>query len=223
MLGSIFSEAVSTITTANCLVCMGSAIVLGILISFTHRVTTKTTVNFLLTLALLPLLVFAVILLVNGNLGTSLAVAGAFSLIRFRSMAGTSKELISVFWAMAVGLALGMGYVIFSVVITLIVAVIMIISSKVINKKDLEERKLKIIIPENLDYEEIFNDIFEKHLNKYELEKVKTTNMGSMYELQYMVSLKNGINQKEFLDEIRIRNGNMLVMLERPELIEEVL
>ena len=91
MLGSIFSEAVSTITTANCLVCMGSAIVLGILISFTHRVTTKTTVNFLLTLALLPLLVFAVILLVNGNLGTSLAVAGAFSLIRFRSMAGTSK------------------------------------------------------------------------------------------------------------------------------------
>ncbi len=223
MLGSIFSEAVSTITTANCLVCMGSAIVLGILISFTHRVTTKTTVNFLLTLALLPLLVFAVILLVNGNLGTSLAVAGAFSLIRFRSMAGTSKELISVFWAMAVGLALGMGYVIFSVVITLIVAIIMIISSKVINKKDLEERKLKIIIPENLDYEEIFNDIFEKHLNKYELEKVKTTNMGSMYELQYMVSLKNGINQKEFLDEIRIRNGNMLVMLERPELIEEVL
>jgi uncharacterized membrane protein YhiD involved in acid resistance len=223
MLGSIFSEAVSTITTANCLVCMGSAIVLGILISFTHRVTTKTTVNFLLTLALLPLLVFAVILLVNGNLGTSLAVAGAFSLIRFRSMAGTSKELISVFWAMAVGLALGMGYVIFSVVITLIVAVIMIISNKVINKKDLEERKLKIIIPENLDYEEIFNDIFEKHLNKYELEKVKTTNMGSMYELQYMVSLKNGINQKEFLDEIRIRNGNMLVMLERPELIEEVL
>ena len=223
MLGSIFSEAVSTITTANCWVCMGSAIVLGILISFTHRVTTKTTVNFLLTLALLPLLVFAVILLVNGNLGTSLAVAGAFSLIRFRSMAGTSKELISVFWAMAVGLALGMGYVIFSVVITLIVAIIMIISSKVINKKDLEERKLKIIIPENLDYEEIFNDIFEKHLNKYELEKVKTTNMGSMYELQYMVSLKNGINQKEFLDEIRIRNGNMLVMLERPELIEEVL
>lgn len=223
MLGSIFSEAVSTITTANCLVCMGSAIVLGILISFTHRVTTKTTVNFLLTLALLPLLVFAVILLVNGNLGTSLAVAGAFSLIRFRSMAGTSKELISVFWAMAVGLALGMGYVIFSVVITLIVAVIMIISNKVINKKDLEERKLKIIIPENLDYEEIFNDIFEKHLNKYELEKVKTTNMGSMYELQYIVSLKNGINQKEFLDEIRIRNGNMLVMLERPELIEEVL
>ena len=223
MLGSIFSEAVSTITTANCLVCMGTAIVLGILISVTHKLTTKTTVNFLLTLSLLPLLVFAVILLVNGNLGTSLAVAGAFSLIRFRSMAGTSKELISVFWAMAVGLALGMGYVIFSVVITLIVSAIMFISSKIINRKDLEERKLKIIIPENLDYEEIFNDIFEKYLNKSELEKVKTTNMGSMYELQYMVSLKNGVNQKEFLDEIRVRNGNMLVMIERPELIEEVL
>ena len=223
MLGSIFSEAVSTITTANCLVCIGSAIVLGILISVTHKLTTKTTVNFLLTLSLLPLLVFAVILLVNGNLGTSLAVAGAFSLIRFRSMAGTSKELISVFWAMAVGLALGMGYVIFSVVITLIVSAIMFISSKIMSRKDLEERKLKIIIPENLDYEEIFKDIFEKYLNKSELEKVKTTNMGSMYELQYMVSLKNEINQKEFLDEIRVRNGNMLVMLERPELIEEVL
>ena len=171
MLGSIFSEAVSTITTANCLICIGAAIVLGILISVTHKLTTKTTVNFLLTLSLLPLLVFAVILLVNGNLGTSLAVAGAFSLIRFRSMAGTSKELISVFWAMAVGLALGMGYVIFSVVITLIVSAIMFISSKIINRKDLEERKLKIIIPENLDYEEIFNDIFEKYLNKSELEK----------------------------------------------------
>jgi hypothetical protein len=175
----------------------------------------------MLTLVVLPVLVQVVILLVNGNLGTSLAVAGAFGLIRFRSMPGNSKEILSVFWAMAVGLGLGMGYILYSSIITIIVAILVIALNKIMEKtQDLSERKLKVVIPENLDYEEVFNDLFEKYTKKYELNKVKTTNMGSMYELSYIVSMKPDVKEKEFLDEIRCRNANMLVMLERQTLSE---
>lgn len=221
MLESIFNETIATISLVDCLICIAVAIVLGGVISFTHKITTKTTTNFLLTLAILPVLVQVVILLVNGNLGTSLAVAGAFSLIRFRSMPGNSKEIVSVFWAMAVGLGLGMGYILYTVMITIIVAICMIIFNKVVTKKqDLLERKLKIVIPENLDYEEVFDDIFEKYTNKVELKKVKTTNMGSMYELVYIINMKPEQKEKEFMDEIRCRNGNMVVAMERLELSE---
>ena len=221
MLESILTNTVSTVSLTDCLICIVVAIVLGGVISFTHKLTTKTTSNFLLTLTILPALVQVVILLVNGNLGTSLAVAGAFSLIRFRSMPGNSKETVSVFWAMAVGLGLGMGYIFYSILITIIISVLMIILSKVLTKKeDLLQRKLKIVIPENLDYEEVFEDILEKYTNKYELSKVKTTNMGSMYELTYTVIMKEDIKAKDFMDQIRCRNGNMLVMLQRPELSE---
>ena len=221
MLESIFSTTQSTISIENFLICIGVAIILGAVISFTHKVSTKTTPNFLLTLAILPVIVQVVILLINGNLGTSLAVAGAFSLIRFRSMPGNSQEIVSVFWAMCVGLALGMGYVTIAILITIIVAILKIVYSKIMGRiSDLSERKLKIVIPENLDYNEVFNDVLEKYTNKADLIKVKTTNMGSMYELQYIVSVKNNIKEKDFLDEIRVRNGNMLVMLQRQELSE---
>lgn len=221
MLESILTETTATVSLLDCMICIAVAAILGGVISFTHKITTKTTPNFLLTLAILPVLVQVVILLINGNLGTSLAVAGAFSLIRFRSMPGNSKEIISVFWAMVVGLGLGMGYIAYSVLITIIVAILVIVLNKIVSKgQDLSERKLKIVIPENLDYEEVFNDIFSKYTNKIELKKVKTTNMGSMYELVYIVSMKQEEKEKDFMDEIRCRNGNMLVMLERQELSE---
>ena len=221
MLESILSTTSATISMENCIICIAVSIILGIIISATHKLTTKTTPNFLLTLTLLPLLVQVVILLINGNLGTSLAVAGAFSLIRFRSMQGNSKELISIFWAMAIGLALGMGYIILAVVITIIVAILMVIISKVLtNTQNSSTRKLKIVIPENLDYSEVFDDLMKKYTDKSELKKAKTTNMGSTYELSYMVNLKKNIKEKDFIDEIRVRNGNMLVMLEREELSE---
>ena len=221
MLDSIFGTASAVISTQNVLICMGVALALGLVISFTHRITSRASSNFLISLSILPLLVQVVILLVNGNLGTSLAVAGTFGLIRFRSMQGTSKELISVFWAMATGLALGMGYIVYAVVLTVIVAILMIVVSRVAEKigKGLE-RKLKIEIPENLDYEDVYAELLEKYTEKYNLIKVKTTNMGSMYELSYDIELKEGIKEKEFLDEIRVRNGNMLVMLERPRVGE---
>ncbi|MGN1327940.1 MAG: DUF4956 domain-containing protein [Clostridia bacterium] len=221
MLESILTEQAATVSLLDCMICIGVAIILGGVISFTHKITTKSTPNFLITLAILPVLVQVVILLINGNLGTSLAVAGAFSLIRFRSMPGNSKEIISVFWAMAVGLGLGTGYVLYTTLITIIVAILMIVLSKIASKnQDASERKLKIQIPENLDYEEVFDDIFEKYTNKAELQKVKTTNMGSMYELAYLVSIKPEEKEKNFIDEIRCRNGNMLVMLEKIELSE---
>ncbi len=221
MLESILYENEATVSLGNCLICIVVALLMGSIISYTHKVTTKTTPNFLLTLTILPVLVQVVIFLVNGSLGTALAVAGAFSLVRFRSMPGNSKEIVSVFWAMTAGLGLGMGYVLYTILVTVIVAVIVLIVTKIMNKvQDLSERKLKIIIPENLDYEEVFNDLFTKYTNKIELRKVKTTNMGSMYELLYIISLKKNVKEKEFLDEIRCRNGNMLVMLERQELSE---
>ncbi|MGN1270177.1 MAG: DUF4956 domain-containing protein [Clostridia bacterium] len=222
MLESIFSEATqASISLESCLICIAVSIILGAVISFTHKITTKTTPNFLLTLAVLPILVQVVIFLVNGNLGTAFAVAGAFSLVRFRSMPGNSKEIVSVFWAMAVGLGLGMGYVLYTSLITIIVAILIILVSKIVKKtQNVSEKKLKIVIPENLDYENVFDDILKKYTNKAELLKVKTTNMGSMYELVYIVSMNTNLKEKDFLDEIRCRNGNMLVMLERQEMSE---
>ena len=221
MLESIFSSSVASISMQNWIICIVAAIILGGVISITHKLTSKTTPNFLITLAVLPVLVQVVILLINGNLGTSLAVAGAFSLIRFRSMPGNSKEIISVFWAMTIGLALGMGYVAFAVIVTIVVAVLVIVLNKfVLNSKNSCDRKLKILIPENMDYEQVFNDIFKKYTSKIELRKAKTTNMGSMYELIYDVKIKPNHKEKEFIDEIRCRNGNMLVALERQEISE---
>ena len=224
MLESIFSTTAATISLQSCFIAIGVAIVLGVIISIVHKVTTKTTPNFLLTVAILPALVQVVILLVNGNLGTSLAVAGAFSLIRFRSMPGNSKEIITVFWAMTVGLALGMGYIFFGAIITIIVAALILAINTVLNKTTSRvNRKLKIVIPENLDYNEVFTDILDKYTTKYDLIKVKTTNMGSTFEIVYDVTLKADTNGKNLLDEIRVRNGNMLVMLEREEVSEVVL
>lgn len=224
MLESIFSQEAATISMQSALIAIVVAIGLGVVISLTHKFTTKATPNFLLTLVILPVLIQVIILLINGNLGTSLAVAGAFSLIRFRSMPGNSKEILSVFWAMVVGLALGMGYIAFACIVTAIVAILMIAISKITEGMRAPlTRKLKIEIPENLDYEEVFNDIIKNYTDKSELRKVKTTNMGSMYELHYFITMKKDVKEKEFLDEIRVRNGNMLVLLERLEVNEEVL
>ena len=219
MLESIFSSSTATIDFGSCIVCIAVAIILGVVISIVHKITSKkTSSNFLMALVALPALVQIVILLVNGNLGTSLAVAGAFSLIRFRSMQGNAKEMISVFWAMAVGLALGMGYIVYSVIFTVIIAVLMIVITKIANRKEnVTDRKLKIIVPESLDYENVFDDLFDEFTKSRELEKVKTTNMGSMYELIYNVNMKEEKSPKAFMDEIRTRNGNMLVALERQE------
>ena len=216
MFYSILESNSGTLSISTALICMGAALIFGIIIALVHMYSTKCSKNFAITIAVLPLLVQVVIMMVNGNLGTSIAILGSFSLIRFRSMQGNSRELVSIFFAMAIGLAVGMGHIMYAFVFTLITSLALIILQKSnFGMKKNNEKSLKITIPENLDYTNIFDDIFDKYTNNIELNKVKTTNMGSMFELSYNISLKNNINEKDFIDEIRTRNGNLTVNLGR--------
>lgn len=216
MFNSILESNSGTLSISTALICMGAALIFGIIIALVHMYSTKCSKNFAITIAVLPLLVQVVIMMVNGNLGTSIAILGSFSLIRFRSMQGNSRELVSIFFAMAIGLAVGMGHIMYAFVFTLITSLALIIlQESSFGMKKNNEKSLKVTIPENLDYTNIFDDIFDKYTNNIELNKIKTTNMGSMFELSYNISLKNNINEKDFIDEIRTRNGNLTVNLGR--------
>lgn len=214
MFNSVFDTAASGLNITTILLCSGVAILLGLVIAFTHMKTSKTSRNFLITLTILPLLVQVVMLMVNGSLGTSIAILGAFSLIRFRSVAGNSKEISSVFFAMAIGLALGMGHILFAAVITAITIVVILILSKTnIFNMSAQPQTLEIVIPEDLDYTHVFDEEFKKFTTSHELVRSKTTNMGSLYQLTYDVCLKKSANEKEFLDAIRVKNSNLKVLL----------
>lgn len=215
MLKSLFdSTSTSSIELWAILVCSLVSIILGVIIAYTHKKTSTYSKNFLITLAVLPVLVQTVMIMVNGNLGTSVAILGAFGLVRFRSLPGTSKEILSVFFAMAIGLATGMGHIFFAILMTLIVALSILLLSKIkLFEPSREEMMLTVVVPENLDYTDMFDEIFDKSTKKVKLEKVKTTNMGSLFELSYRVTLLKDINEKEFIDEIREKNGNLKVML----------
>ncbi|MCR4728325.1 MAG: DUF4956 domain-containing protein [Lachnospiraceae bacterium] len=216
MLDSILTTADSsaiTLTTQGMLACSLASVLLGLAIAVCYMICSeKYTKNFVITLAILPILVQAVIMLVNGNLGVGVAILGAFSLVRFRSIAGTSREIGAVFFSMAIGLATGMGYIGYGVIITAIVALLMILLSKTpFGEKKEIGKQLKVTIPENLNYMGMFDDIFEKYVNDVKLEKVKTTNLGSMFELTYLIGLKDEALEKEMIDEIRTRNGNLTI------------
>ncbi len=217
MLNSIFeSSTVSSIGIVELFISLFVAIILGFMISLVHKYTSKYSKNFLITITLLPILVETVMLMVNGNLGTSIAIMGAFSLVRFRSIPGTSREILIVFFAMSVGLACGMGQVWFAIIITIICCVLLFLLNKIsLFDKDKKQKNLKVLIPENLDYDDIFQDIFDEFTDYVYLEKTKTVNMGSMFELSYIINLKDNIKEKEFIDKIRMRNSNLKVVLER--------
>jgi len=215
MLESIIKTA-TELSIETLLLCSLTSVGLGIVISLAHRFTSKYNKNFLITLAVLPILVQSIILMVSGNLGTSIAILGAFSLVRFRSLPGTSKEILSVFFSMTIGLATWMGQLLFAVIITVIVSLLLIILSKIKFGDRGNTKILKVTLPDNLDYTEVFDDIFDKYLKSYSLEKVKTTNLGSLFELTYSVVVKSDINEKEFIDEIRSRNGNLKIILSHP-------
>lgn len=210
------------LTITNILICMISSIILGFIIAYSHMKSKRYSKNFIIALTLLPLLIEVVIIMVNGNLGTSVAILGAFSLIRFRSMPGTSRELLSIFLAMAAGLALGMGQVLFAFTFTfLALIVILILTNTNFGEMKNKSKMLKIIVPENLDYTNIFNDLLNKYCSKYTLTKSKTTNMGSLFELTYKIDIKD-IDEKSFIDEIRCRNGNLSISISE-ELIDNEL
>lgn len=214
----MFSSIIgTTITLSSFLICLGVSLVLGFVVAYMHKKTTKSNKNFVTTLFVLPALVTTVILLVNGNLGTSVAVLGAFSLIRFRSIPGNSKEILSVFFAMAIGLACGVGYIGFAAIFTIVISLVIVLLSILNFGSDTKYTKmLKVLIPEDLDYTEVFNDIFNDYVVDSEMVSAKTVNMGSIFELTYRVNLKKNINEKEFIDKLRVRNGNLKIVLSHP-------
>ena len=198
--------------------------VLGVGISLTYMKTGKVSKNFARTLIILPVLVCVVMTLVHGNLGTSVAIVGAFSLIRFRSLQGSSRDIAFIFFAMTAGLTCSMGYLIFAAAVTVFVCVILFVLQVMhYGEKKTEEKDLRITIPENLDYPHIFEEIFEEYTKQCKLIQVKTTNMGSLYELRYHTVLKDNAREKEFLDAVRCRNGNLTVILGRTDMNEEEL
>lgn len=213
----------SSITIATFSVCLLTALVMGFIVALVHMKTSKSNQNFATTLTILPMLVTTVILLVNGNLGTGVAVAGAFSLVRFRSIPGNSKEIMNVFFAMAIGLACGTGYIGYAAIFTIVVAIVsLILYFAKFGEDSTHEKRLTIVIPEDLDYTDAFDDIFKTYLKEVRLEKAKTINMGSMFELSYIVKLNSGVNEKELIDNIRVKNGNLKVMLSHPMVGEEL-
>ncbi len=211
----------TTFTTGDALIYGLVAGVLGLIISFTYLKTGKTSKNFSRTLIILPILVCVVMLAVNGNFGTSLAVVGAFSLVRFRSLQGSSRDIGFIFFAMAIGIVCAIGELSLAFIITIgICAIHFVLDLVGYGDSSYEEKDLRVTIPENLDYSNIFDDLFEKYTKSNRLVAVKTTNMGSLYEINYRIKLNDDYDEKKFIDEIRMRNGNLTVVCGRLDMNE---
>ena len=205
------------ITASAFFLCTAVSVALGLASAALAMYKSRYSQSFVLTLAMLPAMVQVIIMLVNGNIGAGVAVAGAFGLIRFRSAAGSAREIGMVFLATAVGLATGMGYVALAAAFFCIMAafsLLLIVTGFGAGRAD--ERELKITIPENLDYDGLFDDLFQKYTRAADLERVKTTNMGTLYELRYKIVLKDTHDTKAFLDELRTRNGNLNIVCGKP-------
>lgn len=218
--GLFDSELTAIISIADFMLCLGFSLVLGLIMAGTYMYRSRYTKSFVVTLALLPAVVCIVIMLVNGNVGTGVAVAGAFSLVRFRSVPGSAKEICMLFLAMGAGLISGMGYLGFAILFTAVMCIMFMLY----NRLDLGSRKnsntyktFVITIPEDLDYSNVFDDIFDKYTTSSDLTRVKTTDMGSMFRLTYNVTLKDSIKEKEMIDMIRCRNGNLEITVSRQE------
>ena len=206
MFSSIFgSDAV--ITAANAVICGAVSLVLGFVLAFVNqRTDERSTKSMFLTVCATPLIVQAVIMLVNGKLGAGIAVMGAFSLVRFRSAQGSGRDIAST----AVGLACGMGYVAFAAVIAAaFIAVLLLVSLTPLGEPRCPDKQLRITIPESLEYDTVFDDLFRQYLSRCTLQQVKTSNMGSMFELKYLIRLSDSRKEKEFIDALRCRNGNL--------------
>lgn len=222
MLMNVINESALSMSAAS-LVCLGASLALGVVIALIYMRNNTYSKSFVVTLALLPAIVQTVILLVNGNLGVGVAVMGTFSLVRFRSIPGSASEILAVFFAMAVGLATGMGFVLYAVVFTLIIGVVMFLYNHTgFGEGNGLRRTLKVVIPEDLDYAGIFDDLFAQYTRKATLERVQSTNLGSLFELRYTITLKDAAKEKELLDRIRERNGNLNIVISRTKSNDEL-
>ncbi len=216
MFTNIITDVTTDISVWGVIIAIAVSLVLGLVIAGIYAMSGNASKYMLVSLAILPAVVGVVILVVNGNLGAGIAVMGAFSLVRFRSIPGKSLDICFLFFAMGVGLVSGMGYVIFAAVITVIIGAVLLVGSKLdIGTERSENKKLRITIPEDLDYSQCFTDLFEKYTKSAKLIKVRTTNMGMLYELTYEIRLKNSSMEKSLIDDVRVRNGNLTIVCER--------
>lgn len=220
--GLFDTDFTAVISVKDFMLCLGSSLVLGLIMAFAYMYRTRYTKSFVVTLALLPAVVCVVIMLVNGNVGTGVAVAGAFSLVRFRSVPGTAKEICTLFLAMGAGLIAGMGYLGFAVLFTVVMCLMFVLY----NRLDFGARKnaavfktLTITIPEDLNYSHIFDDIFSEFTVSHNLVRVKSTNMGSMFKITYNVILRDADCEKDMIDQIRCRNGNLEITVSAQETV----
>ena len=217
----LFDGALSSvISVSDFLSCLGVALVLGLVTALCYMYRTRYTKSFVVTLALLPAVVCVVIMLVNGNVGTGVAVAGAFSLVRFRSVPGSAKEICALFLAMGIGLIAGMGYLGFAVLFAIVMCAVFLVYNTVNfgqKKNETRFKTLTVTIPEDLNYTDIFDDLFEEYTSAHELVRVKTTNMGSLFRLTYEITLRDPATEKQFIDKLRCRNGNLEISVSRQE------
>lgn len=220
---SIFTESVNgSVTPGSFFLCLGTALVLGGVIAGCYMFRNTYTKSFVVTLVLLPAIVQLIIMLVNGNIGAGIAVMGAFSLVRFRSAQGTAREIGSIFLAMAVGLALGMGFVGVAVIFTILMGLVSVLLTLMkFGERKQEELLLRITIPESLDYTQVFDEIFQTYTKSWKLLQVKTTNMGSLFKLEYRIELKDPAQEKKMLDELRCRNGNLEILCSYGDRVQE--
>ena len=223
LLKGIFdSELTTVITVSDFLLCIGVSLLIGLIIALSYMHKTRYTKSFVITLALLPAVVCVVIMMVNGNVGTGVAVAGAFSLVRFRSIPGTAREIGMLFLAMGAGLITGMGYLGYAVLFTVILCAAFILYGYLnlgTRKIATTYKTLNITIPEDLDYSNVFDNILSKYTSSYELTCVKTTNMGSLFRLTYDIVLKDASKEKEMIDLLRCRNGNLEINISKQSTI----
>lgn len=224
MISSLFGGLFDTATTQalslpDFLLCVGTALLSGLLLALLYLVTCHSTRGFVATLAVLPAVVCVVIMMVNGNLGMGVAVAGTFNLVRFRSVPGTAREISAIFLAMGAGLMAGMGYLAYCLLFTLLLGGVSTLYGLIrLGGGGQQLRKtLHITIPENLDYNGVFDDLFQTYTRQWELYQVKTTNMGSLYRLTYQLTLRQAGTEKEFMDALRCRNGNLELSLSHQE------
>ena len=218
MFDQLFNDVFTgtTINPASMFGAISIVLVLGLILAKVYQYKTIYSKSFMMTLVMLPTLIAIVIFLVNGSLGAGVAVMGAFSLIRFRSAPGGAKELLAIFLAMTIGIAVGMGYLIFASVFTIIMSVVMLLLETVnFGQMKHSMRQVTVVIPESLDYEMVFDDIFQKATNYVELANVKTSDMGSLFKIKYIVQLNGTMTEKELMDALRTRNGNLEIAISR--------
>ncbi len=218
--GIFDTELTTVIAPSDFLFCVGCALLCGIILTACYIFKTRYTRSFAATLAMLPAVVAVVIMMVNGNIGAGVAVAGAFSLVRFRSVPGTAREIGAIFLAMGTGLVCGMGYLGYALLISVLLGVISLVYNLIglgTRRKTAQHKMLRVTIPEDLDYTDVFEPILAEYTSEHELAQVKTTNMGSLFRLTYNVTVKDIKKEKELIDKLRVRNGNLEITISNQE------